>query len=406
MNLENLEELIINYFSDIRLDSIDFHQKDRYGEIINKAEAYTFKELGQFVWYQKTPSYLNPTLDLIFILDEINKKNLIKPLDYISYLLQYKGEDSLISFLIQNDLAVKMECGVIASFKTFSQYAISIYLTEKGLGNTTEITELVYSYINLLKKFPSKSINESIFGEIKQININNFKFLNKNFEVSDLKTYLTSVSLNMFDYGHKEYIVNDFHHSNFNESIISNFVNSLIPENCLIILGSSIQPENYLSGKDVKKEENFNTPYTNEKFTNEMIENLLHVEKNKNFRIRTANNFISKNLTLVDCYADMEYKSKSLNGTKEIQCEKEIKYISPRLVYNTVNLKMWYKLDRTFKTPKANIYLNLITTYLRKDVYQNTMLNLYFEYIKNRVDNLLGMAMDAGNEIKLEINEK
>jgi hypothetical protein len=433
-NIEKIEELANKYFADVRLDSVNMGQVDRYGYVEKEVRAYGFRELSQIVWYKKNPSHLTPTLDFIFTLDEIvsREKIEVKPLNYITYLLKHRGEGSLINYLTQKNLAEKVDIGVISSFKTFSQYAISIHLTEKGLKNYEEVYELTFAYLNKLRTNQDKYVNIDFYDEISRIAEKNFRFLmkddpylieniNKNLN-SKLADYLASLSMNMFDYDPCEFLQNDFVHSNFNSTIIKSYVNSLIPENVLIILGSDSMPQQlkkYLyrpNGKgrklidNMKRDPFYHTLYINYKMPNPLIEKLLKTRRE--FSMRPRNKYISSLRELDTCWGTGDFETvkklhvQSLHNEEVLQkCKLENEEYKPKLLLNTEKLKMWYKQDRTYLAPKVNLYMNIITQNLRDDRKKYVFLNIYFEYLKSIVDTKLNEARDAGNEIKLEFNE-
>jgi secreted Zn-dependent insulinase-like peptidase len=454
MNIEMLQNLIDTYFSDIREDSIEENQKVRYGEVVNNAKAFTFSQLGQIVWYQKKPKYLTPTLDFIFTFDEVmSKQNIyVKPLDYISYILKYSGQGSLTHYLKKNNLAIKVDVGTIASFKTFSQFAISIYLTEKGLDQAQEVIDSTFGYFNKLRSSTDKFIVPKIFEEIKSIEENKFNFQSRE---DNLSRHLSTISMSMFDYELKESLRNENFYKNFNSTVIENFVKALIPENVIIIIGSNQLLPNIkeLVEKEQESQENvpsqqddllnaptrklknnrqnkkhkfssnekphgnhtlyepiFDVLYLHKKLSKEQVNNLLNIQKN--FTVRGENNFVSRNLNLISCFGSgnknevQKFLEKNkFNSTSMKKCEKEKIEIAPKLIKNTQRLKIWYRQDRTFLIPRVQVYFNILSKDLRFEINNFLNFNIFFEYLKLRVETRLSEALDAGNEIKLEMNE-
>jgi secreted Zn-dependent insulinase-like peptidase len=444
MNIESLESLVNSYFNDIRIDSVDEKQKDRYGEVANEAKAYTFDQLGQIVWYQKKPAHLTPTLDFIFVLDEVMSKSNVKPHDFITYILKYSGQGSLIHSLKKKNYAVKIDVGTIASFRTFSQLAISVYLTNKGLDNTQAVIDTTFSYLNLLRAKPSKFITNSIFDELKSIEENTFNFKARE---ESLSKFLTGISISMFDFSLKESLRNENFYKSFNATVIEGYVKALIPANVIIIVGSNklnpnVKPlvsdnnqiqfldnaqarksnkmrntnhfrnfKNHIStNSDFKREQHFNILYLNKKMSKEQINNLNNISQN--LTIRGDNIYVSRDLNLVSCYGAGDKKElhkflekNRFNVTSKKKCEKEKAEIIPKLIKNNRKIKIWYKQDRSFLIPRVKVYLNILSNHLRNDVSKFANFNIFFEYLKLKIETKLSEAVNAGNEIKLEINE-
>ena len=170
MNL--LQEIVTKYFSDIRLDTLQKEPELKYGEINTKENAFYKENLGKVVWFKKLSSSIS--LDFIFILEEVNSKYKTKPYDYIIYMLKYSAEKSFVNYLKNLKWVTRMDAGIINSFTSFSEFAITISLTEEGFKNVDIIVELVFGYLGMLR---SKGVDQEIFKEIQSINENKFRYL-------------------------------------------------------------------------------------------------------------------------------------------------------------------------------------------------------------------------------------
>ena len=169
-NLDQMQEFVAQYFSDVRLDSLQRSQTNLYGLIKTKELPFTSSEKGKFIWYEKKSS--TRTIDFIFILDEIETKYKIKPLDYLTYLLKYSGEGSLFNYLKKMKYALKIDVGIIAAYRTFSEFAISVDVTSEGFNNIDKVISIVFEYLNLIKSSP---IDFRIYNEIHSISKTQFK---------------------------------------------------------------------------------------------------------------------------------------------------------------------------------------------------------------------------------------
>jgi insulysin len=170
MNL--LEEIVVKFFSDIRLDTLQREPELKYGQINSNESAFTKENLGKIVWFKKlSPSI---TLDFICFMQDVNSKYKTKPNDYIAYMLKFAGDNSFIDYLKTLRWARKMDSGLINSYTSFSEFAITISLTEEGLKNVDIIIGLLYGYLNMIR---NRGVDIEIYKEIKTINDNNFRYL-------------------------------------------------------------------------------------------------------------------------------------------------------------------------------------------------------------------------------------
>ena len=78
----------------------------------------------------------------------------------------------------------------------------------------------------------------------------------------------------------------------------------------------------------------------------------------------------------------------------------------PNLYYNSVNLKIWHRIDRSFLIPKQNFYLSLVFPSLRTNSTDFLTVFVFYNYLKYNLETSLADAGDAGNEIGYDFNEK
>ena len=326
--LETIQNQVTKYFGDIRAETKE-ENKQTYGSLPDSENAFYKGNLGKLIYFKKLASTLS--LDIIFSIDEVLSKYQTKPDDYLTYLLKYSGEGSFISFLKENNYAIKLDAGIINSFTDFSQYAITISLTNEGYKNIEKVIQMTFSYI---KKIKELRINRDTYFEIKNINDIKFKFLEKSTKYGP---YLSSLAGNMFDYNYKEILFGDFIHKKYNETVIRNFLDSIAPENSLIFIGSNKLPENnftkkYFNSTTMLKEEWYGTEYMEIKLSENLMENLTVFKDKLPLAIRPENLFITKELNLLTC------------SKKKLNCFTEKDLIEPSIFYNDTKIRMWAKV--------------------------------------------------------------
>jgi insulysin len=303
--LDHMQANIAQFFSDIRLDSLSKDQGKKYGEIRTVQKAFTGEELGKIVHYQKTGAI--PNLDFIFSIDQVISNYQTKPIDYLTYLMKYSGEGSLSKFLKDKKWINKLDVGVIASYKNFSEWALSYQLTDSGLENVIPIMDATFNYINIIKKSP---LNYSIYEEIHNITKIEFKFQEKNEKYGD---YLASLANVMFDYNYREVLYGDYLHSFYNESMIKNYMEQIKPESAIIMLGSNKSPDQTLMNTFFKNSTNqtekwYGTRFMQHKFDDKILqilnnENIAGNNTNM-FKIRPKNEYITTENFVVSCLDD------------------------------------------------------------------------------------------------------
>jgi insulysin len=133
----NLMKLVIYGQSDV--DALAKEVETRFEQVINKKYSrfhlkehpYDQKTIGKLLKY--VPVKDNRTLELSWVLKDQSQSYKYSPSKYLSYVLGHEGKGSLLSFLISEDLATGLSAGGTDSYDCFSEFEISVSLTEKGL---------------------------------------------------------------------------------------------------------------------------------------------------------------------------------------------------------------------------------------------------------------------------------
>lgn len=391
LDIDTIQYEVSQYFSDIRLDSLQNDLPPLYGLIKTNESPFTSEYLGKIVWYKKITSVA--ALDLVFYLDEVISHYKTKPTNYISYLLKHTGPGSLFKTLDDKRLVTKIDAGLITTFKNFSLFSVSIELTDEGFEDPMSVITTTFAYLNNIR---NKDVSEKIYDEIHRTSKIRFKFSEKKENYGD---YLASLSSSMFDYNYKEILYADEMHTNFNSTIIKSFIKKLTPSNCLLFLGSNRYPNNmkflnqlFTNSKN-KTEVWYKTKYIDSKLDLKILEELTKTSNFVNFIERTPNNYITSQDNIVSCLENNE------------QCYEEINSIKPTMYYNQTNLIVWHKLDRSFLIPKVIININIISPFFRNNPSDYLVFNILFNYISDRLESLTSDLKETGNDLEIKFSE-
>ena len=74
------------------------------------------------------------------------------PGSYLSHIFGHEGQNSLLSFLIEEDLALELNAGNSDENNLFSKFEITIRLTEKGLAQYKDVCEIVFQFLKIVKE--------------------------------------------------------------------------------------------------------------------------------------------------------------------------------------------------------------------------------------------------------------
>lgn len=428
--LDDLQKQITNIFSDIRTEDFKQNQllphnltyslrtqvKSLYGDLeTTELPFYKNQHLGKIIYYKRIST--GNILDIIFSLNSTKIFNDIKPLDYLDYMLKYSGSKSLINFLKKRNLANKMDSAIYESFKTFSLYTISVELTEEGLSEIDSVIKLIFNYVNKIKKTIPE---EKIFNEIKKIYDTAYKFLEKS---EDYSTYVSSLSTSMFDIEKKEdykkILKWDFIHEIFDKLIVSQIMDNISIDNSIILIGSHTDineniKNQFFKNCEIQKEKWYGTQfminnldgvYMNNlnqypvSFQNKLEDSVIKIDPIKSFDLRKENLFITKLDSLVfPC-------SSTKNKCEKDEYIEEKNAFNPVPIYDDANLRIFYKIDKTFHVPKIYVYIHLISDLLKRSVLTYSNFNFFSEYLEYTLNTNLSEAIETGNNVSLEFDE-
>lgn len=89
---------------------------------------------------------------LYYALPYMQREYKSNPLEYFSHLVGHEGENSLLSYLKQEDYAMSLSCGSDHEMDCFSEFKITVVLTKKGLANYNKVLDIIFKYLQRLKE--------------------------------------------------------------------------------------------------------------------------------------------------------------------------------------------------------------------------------------------------------------
>jgi insulysin len=137
---------------------------------------------------------------IVYLTERDRKASLlVKQGDYVSHLIGHEGPGSLVSYLKRKGWANGLAAASNYEFSDFEVFEVTIEFTTMGLLALTDVTEAVFSYINMLRTDP---IPDYIFQEVLQLDELAWRFLTK----GDPGKYATSLATAMQKYPPSLYV--------------------------------------------------------------------------------------------------------------------------------------------------------------------------------------------------------
>lgn len=103
-----------------------------------------------------------------------------QPLSYLSHLFGHEGENSLFSYLKQEDLVMNLSAGGDSTMETYSEFFMEMQLTKKGLANYVDVLKAIFKYAKTLCE---RGPQEWVFEEARTVGSLKFDYMELNSEV-------------------------------------------------------------------------------------------------------------------------------------------------------------------------------------------------------------------------------
>lgn len=293
----------------------------------------------------------------------------LKPLGYISSILGYEGQGSLIAYLKAQGLANGLSASASSESEVESAFQTRISLTPKGYKNVDLVIE---NFFNFVDKIKDQGIQESLYLEEQQLAEQAFQFISRQNPAS----YVVKLSQNMPHLPQRHWLNSAYLLEKFDQQLISSFVNYITPDNMLI----NIQAKEVTTNKT---EPFFGAEYSTQSVTEKQLQQWLNPKPNTELFIRSLNPYISDDLSLVDRPADNPMKAVPINS----------------VLTNGVNL--WHLQDTQFLTPKSTLYFSLIRPKLNPSTKESLALSLYARLINDYFNKDFYDASSAGIYLNL-----
>ncbi|XP_063912496.1 nardilysin-like isoform X1 [Zophobas morio] len=336
-------------------------------------------------------------LDLAWALPPLLDKYKSRPSGAVSFLIGHKGKGSLLSYLKKKVWVLGLTAGTgqygSESNSMYAIFAIYMTLTKEGLEHLFEVIEIVFSYINMLRKIGPQ---ERIFQEIKTITDTSFKFAAEGKAVE----VVTEMSENMQLYPPEDYITGSNLLFDYDPESIEMVLNCLTPDKMNISVlcnKNNLQP-----GLNFDKTEKwFGTKYSKQDIPEQWLKKWQEASPLREFALPSSNIFLTEDFTILQ------------------EDEQHPKY--PEKILSTDLVELWYRKDQKFKlpiayynfyfinpvaiqTPKSaallDIYMNLLDILLSEEGYPAEVAHLSYTF--DAYDKGLTMGV-AGYNQKLHV---
>lgn len=319
-SLEILETYARKFFSDIKCRPKTCLE---YSDFNNPFELSKFHKLFNVISMKDVNS-----LDLRWVLPPLQRHYRCSPGSYISWLLGHECKGSIYAELRERGYATAVWAWT-EYFSMFSLMNCSVELTEEGRGYIDEVVHIIFQYISMMQRHgPSQDIHK----ERQQMQDICFNYL----DIDEPIDYVEELVDNMHKYEEEDYISGPILLKDFNAKLIEEIISHLTPDTVNIIFSSKTH--------DVicsEVEPWFETKYAVSEIPSTWLKSEHCSKKNLDLHLPERNRFIGENFEL------KTYPSWNSQY--------------PQLIHEDEYGKLWFKPDKQFLLPKAEIYFKLVS---------------------------------------------
>ncbi|KAH9621847.1 hypothetical protein KSS87_013161 [Heliosperma pusillum] len=370
-SLDILESWVLELFSDVKKGPLTNQETEDEGPIWNVGKLYRLEAVKDV-----------HILEISWKLPCLHKEYLKKSEDYLAHLIGHEGRGSLHFFLKRKGWITSVSAGVgdegLLRSSIAYIFSISIHLTDSGLEKIYEIVGFIYQYLKLLRETP---LQEWIFKELQDIGYMEFRFV----EEQPQDDYAAELAANLLLYPPEHVIYGEYSYEDWDAEKIGFLLRLFIPENMRI----DILSKSFTDSGDVLCEPWFGAKYTEEDIALSMM-NLWRdppgIEESLHLPLK--NEFIPVNFSV-----------RESTMSTNLACE-----LYPKCILDEPLMKFWYKLDRTFKLPRANTYFRINLKGAYESVRSCLLTELFVLLLKDELNETIYQASVAKLDTSISVS--
>ena len=310
-----------------------------------------------------------------------------KPSRALSHLLGHESPGSLHHLLNDLGYVTSLTSGTAIDTSDFSLFSLTLSLTPKGMEEKDKILDLIFQWLNLIKKTASEQpeLLEKYHNELRQISSTNFKFR----ENGDPTDFCSSAAQLMHDNKPPaELLVSGSMCDDYDPVVAEAFMERLRPENCMImVVDSGLNKE---KPDEWKVEPLYGASYRESEIEPEKIKNWGNSDEiDPKLHLPALNDYIPTDFSL---RCDDDGPGAEMTEPERKRSQKE----NPKLLHEEENFRMWHKMDRFWRIPKTYIRLSLVSPRAYESPRTMTLSRLYQRVLNDDLNSFVYDASLAG----------
>lgn len=348
------------------LDELEALVRPIFSAIPNKSFEYTDIEEPLFpslpLLVQVQPQATLRQLQIGFPIADYRSAYKAKPLSYLGNLVGHEGKGSLLSSLKAEGLAEALGAGSGLAWRGGSLFSVSVTLTEAGAQNYERVLQLVFAYMDMLRKEGSK---KWLYEEQAQLADLGFRFRSS----PEPMGYVSALVSGMQVYDPQDVLRGPSLMREYKEAMFEELMSALVPENALVTFSDKLAKTDTVS-------KYYEVPYSAKTISAVELANWRSDEGTAALSLPAPNNFIADDVNLITISEDNP--------------------AVPKLALKKTRQSIWFQQDEEFRIPKGATYINFRSSEVGKTARQTAAAVLYTALLKDAVNEFAYPALLAG----------
>jgi insulysin len=372
----------VSIFGRESLDQLELMAQQYFGPVVNKHRR---KPVSSVPLFDKgtLPLQVNVatlrdtrTLSYSFPLPDMRQFYKDRPVDYLANVLGHEGEGSLLKVLRDLGWANALSAGSGFATEDVSIFSVNVALTEAGLTKVDEITALLFQYIAVIR---NNGIQDWLYQELQTMAELAFQYQ----QLVGPGALVTSLVERLPDYPKQDLITLAYFYQKFDAKLIGRVLDQLRPDNMVITLSARNVPV-------TQKEMWYGTAYSKLPISAIRQQQWQQYPRNTALAVSAPNPFIPENLALKPRVGP-PLTSNAINVREK-----------PQLLVDADGVRLWFKQDNQFFTPRANFFVSALTPLFENSLRNSLLANFVVNLVNDQLSayaypaNLAGASFGIG----------
>lgn len=300
-------------------------------------------------------------LTLSFPIPPLREHWRIKPAQYLASLIGYEGEGSLLSQLKAKGWARGLGASTGINLPEGATFDVNIELTAAGLEHYDQVVQLFFTFVEELRR---NGVREDLYDEEKRLAATEFRFLEPREPIHEVM----ALAARMSDYPTAHLLDAPYRFDAFDPDLIRTYLEPLRPDNLILTRAAQDLPTDQTTAR-YQIDYRLGTP------EHSALTQWSDTHPIDGLHVRGPNPFIPEDLELIPATAAVD---------------------KPQRIWQQNGSELWFMPDQTFKQPRADLYLALLSDAANATPRAAALSSLYARMIRDRLNETLYDARLAG----------